>query len=334
MSFLDDLVGYGRSVYDWATGDSTSAQMVRDAGTGLAVHHLTGGSGEDNLGAMAGGAALGQGIRYFSGGPSAFNTTPAQTAATMQPQVSNWTPTASGNPNAFSTAVSNAAPAATGATFGAGVGDSIASGVGTAQTKLDELKKFGQKYPVLETAGKGLLYAKNYMDKQKVQDDMDRYAQQEDARIASDTALAGKANAQREASYSDAVAQRNVAIENAGNIAAGGVKAATARQLAGLNKNTGMSAGAKQAVARGISVSGAGEAADAHSRATLGAYNIGVPQAPTPEYGRSAVRTAGLDAAKYKRDGQREDLGNLYDIGREALGYPEKAAAERGGRSV
>lgn len=328
MAWYDELLDYGRKAVDWVSGDSTGAQMARDAGTGLAVHHATGGSGEGNFGAMAGGAALGQGIRYATGGPSFFNNTPAQTASSMQPQVggNTWSPSSSGNPNAFSTAVSNAAPSATGASFGAGVGDSIASGVETAQTKLDSLKKFGQKNSgALDTGMKGLAFAKNYMDKQKTQGELDRYAQQEDARITSDAATTDATNKAR----SDVYANQQANIGMAGKNAAAGVGATTARQLAGIDKNTTMSSGAKEAVKRSTAVGGAGLKAAAYTNADMAARS-GL-QAPTPEYGRSGMRTAGLDATNYRRNNQREDLADLYGMGREMLGINDKATKQAAG---
>lgn len=338
----DDLTGsifdYGKKAVDWVSGDSTGARMAQGALTGLAVNHAAGGGGENNLGAAALGAGAGyvydRATQYYSGGPSAWNTTPSDTAKTLQPQVGGGADysLSSGAGKlggaTFNGGAGNIAPSATGTSFGAGVGDSIASGVDSAQSGFDRLKAFGQKHPVLETAGKGLIYAKNYMDNQKAQGDMDRYAQQEDARIASDAATTDATNKARGEVYANQ--QANIGM--AGKNAAAGVGATTARQLAGVDKNTTMSSGAKEAVKRSTAVGGAGLKAAAYTNADMAARS-GL-QAPTPEYGRSGMRTAGLDATNFKRNNQREGLANLYDLGREALGYPDKAAAERGGRSV
>ena len=172
---------------------------------------------------------------------------------------------------------------------------------------------------------KGLAYLKNSADKRKAQGQLDTYAQQEQGVNSQNQAIVDATNKAR----GDVYANQQAQIGMAGKSAAAGSDAATARQLAALGKATGISSGARQALERGTSVAGARNKSTAYTQADSAA-RAGL-QAPTPEYARSPMTSAGGQALNYRKAGQGEDLRDLYDMGREVFGFNDQAKQQVSG---
>jgi len=308
MSWWDDAftvaADFGKSAMDFAKENSALA----GAGAGLVAHHLTGGKGEDNLGAALGGAALGAGANYLFGNQAA--AAPVSSA----PTVGTGSAPTMATP-ASAAPVSSAATMGTGATTAAGgpqelgeaggygvsgntgvTGDTGGTMMSQAGAGLQKLRKFGKENEaVLSLAGKGIasyLGNKSRADAAApVQAYNEQYRAKADEAQAANTQLVNQNNA-------------NVGKQNAIMDQLSADTAAIDPQRAGVQAYTaGLSRTADQANRAAAAETGKGYSAATVAankrRGNVGATTAATTAAEAARTGAQSRRSAGLGAVKY-----------------------------------
>lgn len=331
MSWLEDLAG---EVFSWGSKVYQAAKPVAETAWNTVkenplatlgvLHGATQGGdlSQRAIGALKYGT-VGYGADKALGTSGWFSGSPSQVAAGMTPQVgssSSWSPTSIGNPNAFSTAVSNATPTSGAAQyFGASVGDGFssvggnfaqgASGAGMMddiQSGLKKVQEFGKTYEMPIKAG---MQGMAILDKrQRVKDTEAMYrdqANQEAAANAENRRITDDSNA-AERAYS-AMAPKN-AYSNVMN--------ATSRKVREAGLDTSQTATQSAARKRQLSLAGTAGATTAAANAT---YQPRLQKYDAPR------NSAAIAAADY---GGRADSSLWQDyaaLGQTALGWDDKA---------
>jgi hypothetical protein len=290
-----------KSLWDYAY-DAGSAAMdfameypeVTGALGGLAVHHLTGGEGKDNLAAMAGGATLGMGANYLFGNQAPSAPTgaggtygagvPVSAGATMGAGATG----GGGGGKPGEDAMANAAAVGnTGVT-----GDTGGTMMGKLGTGLTGIRKYAsENEPVMSLVGKaGAAYLGNRAQ-QPVRAYNEQYRTQADAAQAANAALVGQTNA--------GIGKQNAIMDQlvADASAIDPQRAATQAYSAGLSRTR---EAANKAKARSLEMGRGAPTADAEQRrASVGGTTEATTLSGSAFKDAQARRTAGLGAAKY-----------------------------------
>jgi hypothetical protein len=308
MSWWDDAftvaADFGKSAMDFAKENPALA----GAGAGLAVHHLTGGKGEDNLGAALGGAALGAGANYLFGNQAA--AVPVSSAPTVgtgsAPTMAAPTPAGP---------ISSAATMGTGATAASSgpqelgeaggysvggnsgvTGDTGGTMMSQAGAGLQKLRKFGGENEAVlsgmsKVVGAYLGNKSRAAAAAPVQAYNEQYRAKADEAQAANTQLVGQNNA-------------NIAKQNAIMDQLSADTAAIDPQRAGVQAyTTGLSRTADQAKRVAEAETGKGYSAATVAankrRGTVGATTAATTAAEAARTGAQSRRSAGLGAVKY-----------------------------------
>ena len=331
-----DFMDYVNGAWDWAQSNPEFA----GAGTGLVLHHLTGGKGEGNLQAMGLGAAAGGAASYLSSMPSTGNwggqsgaaptagmpaAAPVSSAATMGTGVDTGKPgeTAVGGYGGY-----------TGTTGNAGVtGDTGGSMMGDAKAGLGKVREWaGKNEDVLRLAGKGVSAYIGSQAKREaaapVQAYNEQYRGQMDAATAANAANVTKKNALVDQQVSDYLAidpQRSGKQAYAGTlsrISGQAQKAAEAETGKGYSAATVAANKRRGMVGATTGATTAAEVARSGAEGTrrAGLSGIQYKEQATPQYDSSYV--SGLGTASDTGD----TTGGAYSLYEDVLGLSKKKA--------
>lgn len=275
--------------------------------TGAIASGLTGGFqgkyGENNLGNIAGGAALGYGAGKLA--ESAGLMTPSGVPSAVAPVAQSVGSAGLSVPGAVATPVAQVATAAAPvsnawgyAADGMGpplsaMGESIGP-FDSAMAGLEKVQGVAKKYqPVFDLGAKGLSALQGMKDSDAQRAYMDKYQRQADEATAATTDAINRTNKAREDVYLDQRAN----VAQAGLRAQKGIDVRTAADMREIDSAQGLSGAAREALKRKASVAGAKSGAQAFSGADYQA-RAGV-QAPS---------YAGLSAPTYSAN-YADDIG-------------------------
>lgn len=332
------------TAWDIATGDwgSLAKDAAIGAGTGLVLHHLTGGKGEDNLTAAGLGAAGGAALNYFgsdyapsrmfSGNPIVGDSAPSAGRQNVPSFTSGEVATTAAAPT-----VTTAAPTSS---FGSmGTGGYAADGMGPptsaapsqlesvfskAKTGLGKVQQFGKDYAApIDLGLKGMkLRGDRAASEQQAKAQRDyaaRLDQADAAQNARSDELGGQIRSTNDVGNETRRAYAST-VDRAGAQAAGLKKTIMAK---------GGSAATAEAEARRARIAGstgavsaattAGQTAGKNMVAGLSSLKYSNPSAAAATARETA---AGIDA------GRNNDL---YEFGQDVFGTPSRTAGQKRG---
>ena len=341
MAWYDDAWDMAKQFGGAAMDFAKENPQIAGAGAGLAVHHLTGGKGEDNLQAMGLGAALGGAANYVAGNWGAPGAAPTEGTAPSAPApVSSSATMGTGATGAGSAA--NAVDARGGYGDYAGsagiTGDTGGTMMNTLNAGLKGIRKFGDdNQDLVGLAGKGISAYLGSQAKSKaaapVQAYNEQYRGKADAAMAANAALANKKNAlvdQQAADYMAIDPQRSGQQAYAGTlsrISGQAQKAAEAETGKGYSAATVAANKRRGMVGATTGATTAAEAARAGAEGTrrAGLGSIQYKEQDVPSY--DASYATGTQAANTAA-GTTEGAYSLYE---DVFGLSKKKADEQVG---
>lgn len=326
MSWWDDAFS---AVWDFAKENPA----IAGAGAGLVMHHLTGGKGEDNLAALAGGAALGAGANYLFGSQS-----PVPAGVSSAPTTGNGIvgTGGAGKPGESPVGGYGPAPVSSEATMGAGIvgtggagkpgenamggygvggntgvtGDTGGTMMGQLDAGLQKVRKFGSDNEgILSLAGKGI--ASYLGNKSRADAVAPVQAYNNDYRGKADEAMAN--NRQLVAQTNANVGKQNAVMDqlSADASAIDPQRAGVQAYTAGLTRVAGQAnRNAAAETSKGYS---AATVAANKRRGAVGATTEASTAAEAARTAAQSRRTAGLGSVKYA--GYQQEAVPNYDSG-------------------
>lgn len=345
------------TAWDIATGDwgSVAKDAAIGAGTGLVLHHLTGGKGEDNLTALGLGAGAGAALNYFGsdyapsrlisgwtgggggGAPGIGDTASASAGRQNAPSFSSGEVSSAVAP----TTVSAAAPTSFGSMgspnfdnmsgaefekFAAGGGEDSALGsvFSKAKAGVGKVQQFGKDYAApIDLGLKGMKLLG------------DRAASEQQANALRDYAARSEASTAAQNARSDELGNQIRSTNDVGNEtrrAYAGTMARANAQAAGLKKTimaNGGSAATAEAKARQARIAGSMGAVSAGTTAGQTAGKNMVAGLSSLKY--SDPNKAAADARSIAADIDTTRSNDLYEFGQDVFGTPSRTAGQKRG---
>ena len=342
--------------WDAVTGNwgDLATDAALGAGTGLVLHHLTGGKGEDNLTALGLGAGAGAALNYFGsdyapsrlisgwtgggggGAPGIGDTASASAGRQNVPSFTSGEVSSAVAP----TTVSAAAPTSfgsmgspnfdtmSGSEFekyaSGGGGSTLESVFNTAKDSVGKVQQFGKDYAApIDLGLKGMKLLG------------DRAASEQQANALRDYAARSEASTAAQNARSDELGNQIRSTNDVGNEtrrAYAGTMARANAQAAGLKKTimaNGGSAATAEAKARQARIAGSMGAVSAGTTAGQTAGKNMVAGLSSLKYSDPSVSAADARSIAAGIDTTRSN--DLYEFGQDVFGTPSRTAGQKRG---